>query len=331
MPARIAIAALALLLAVTPARGHGLAPSLLEIAARADGTASVLWKTPPTRPRGANPTPVLPARCRALGAPTTGETGEGITRAWEVDCGPAGLVGGEIAVSDLDVARTDALVHVEWADGRVVQTVLRADRPSFVVPERPSRLEVFRDYLALGLEHILGGHDHLLFVLGLLLLVRDPRSLAATITAFTIGHSLTLSAAMLGLADLRPALAEFLIAASVLTLAVEVAHDDGDSLLRRRPWLAAGGFGLLHGLGFAGALREAGLPEGSIPQALVAFNIGIEVGQLLFVAALGAAWLALRRAVGRGDRAKRLALVPAYAIGSIAAFWCFERAALLLR
>jgi hydrogenase/urease accessory protein HupE len=183
--------------------------------------------------------------------------------------------------------------------------------------------------VALGIEHIASGPDHLLFVLGLLLLVPSLRLLAETITAFTIGHSLTLTAAVLGITRVPSRPIEVLIALSVLVLAVELAGTaNRTTWLRRRPWLMAGAFGLLHGFGFAGALSEAGLPQGDVPIALAAFNVGIECGQLLFVLLVLSAGAVVRR---WRPRLASLAVRPAvYTMGILAAFWSFERMAVWL-
>jgi hydrogenase/urease accessory protein HupE len=194
------------------------------------------------------------------------------------------------------------------------------------MPARPTRWDVVQGYVRLGIEHILTGPDHLLFVFGLLLLVSASRLLVQTITAFTLGHSVTLSAAALHLASVPSRPIEVLIAASVLTLAVELARDAGrPTLLRRFPWAMAVTFGLLHGFGFAGALAEAGLPPDDIPLALVSFNGGIEIGQLAFVGAvLAAGALAARWLPAATIRSTRFAV---YAMGMLSAFWCFERIA----
>jgi hydrogenase/urease accessory protein HupE len=203
---------------------------------------------------------------------------------------------------------------------------LRGRDAEIEIPERQAKGQVLTDYFRLGFEHILTGPDHLAFVLGLMLLVAGRRRLIQTITAFTLGHSVTLSLAALGLTRVAPGPVEFAIALSVLMLALEVARpvSDPPGAMRRRPWLVASTFGLLHGMGFAGALTQVGLPGEEIPLALFSFNIGIEFGQIVFV--LGVL-LAARLARGLVDR-----LPPwrsrgvAYAIGSMATFWCLERA-----
>jgi hydrogenase/urease accessory protein HupE len=321
---------LALVLASAARVGaHSLDPALLDVRERADGLVDVTWKTSATRVAGAEVEPVLPPRCRTLAPPAATETDASVTVRWTVDCRPDGLVGQRIGARGLGAARTDALVRVELADGRLVRGVVGERTPFITISEHPRRWDVARDYLALGVRHILTGADHLLFVFGLLLLVGTPRRLLATITAFTAGHSVTLTAAVLGLVRVPAAPTELLIALSVFLLAAELARGPGaPSAMRRRPWLMALSFGLLHGLGFAGALRALGLPEGDIPLALVSFNAGVESGQVLFIAAV----LAVRLAIDRlpAHRPSWIGWLPLYTMGSLAAFWCFERAAALL-
>ncbi|MGH7789157.1 MAG: HupE/UreJ family protein, partial [Candidatus Binatia bacterium] len=215
--------------------------------------------------------------------------------------------------------------------GRVVRAVVRAADPYLSIPAREAWTAILRAYVVIGIEHILGGLDHLLFVAGLLLLVRTRRLLIETITAFTVGHSITLSLAVLDVVRLPSGPIELLIACSVFWLAVELARDPTarPSLVQRRPWIMALAFGLLHGLGFASALQEVGLPQADLPLALVAFNLGIEIGQLLFVALCLSAAALLRRVPARWPA--WAAQVPLYIMGTLAAFWCFERAAALIR
>jgi hydrogenase/urease accessory protein HupE len=249
-----------------------------------------------------------------------------VTLGWTVDCGPGGLTGAAIGVDDLAAAKINALLTVERLDGERIQTVLSPRSPTFTVPARPSRWGVVRGYLRLGIEHILTGPDHLLFVFGLLLLVSASRLLLQTITAFTLGHSLTLSAAVLQVANVPSRPVEVLIALSVLTLAVELARDaERPTLLRRFPWAMAVTFGLLHGFGFAGALAEAGLPAADVPLALLSFNGGIELGQLAFVGVVLTAGMLLRQWLpAMASRSMPLAV---YAMGVLSAYWSFERIA----
>jgi hydrogenase/urease accessory protein HupE len=188
-------------------------------------------------------------------------------------------------------------------------------------------VHVTRTYLHLGVEHILLGIDHLLFVLALLLLVEGRRRLVGTVTAFTVAHSITLAAATLGLVYIPQQPVEAIIALSILFVAAEIVHchQGQPGLTERRPWVVAFVFGLLHGLGFAGALREIGLPEQSIPLALLFFNLGVEVGQLLFIAVAGAIGAILHRLVVAWPA--WVWQLPAYGIGTIAAYWTLERLA----
>jgi hydrogenase/urease accessory protein HupE len=329
-PARRAAALLLpLVLAGGPAHAHPLAPALLEIGARGDGVFDVAWKTSAFRASGTDVAPILPAHCRRRTAPAVTAGGGAVVTRWTVDCGSAGIVGRRVGVAGLDAARIDAVLRVTLADGRVVRAVLRAGAPFLTVPERPPRLAVAWDYAVLGIHHVLTGPDHLLFVFGLLLLVASAARLVQVVTAFTVGHSVTLAAAALGLVRLPPDPVEIVIAATVLLLAVELARTvPAATLVRRRPWLMALAFGLLHGLGFAGALRQVGLPAHDVVFALAAFNGGIEIGQLAFVAAVLAARAALHRLAPAPPVWMRA--VPVYAMGALATFWCIERGAAML-
>jgi hydrogenase/urease accessory protein HupE len=325
--------ALWLLLAGSLARSasaHGMAPALLEIEELAEHRLAVSWKIPMLQLTGVTLTPVLPPECIRDSAADETSAIDSVTARWVVRCDAQGLVGRTVGVEGLTTGQTDALVRVTLADGHVVQAVLRASEPHLTIPARPGRLDVLRSYGALGVEHILTGVDHLLFIGGLLLLVGGGRRLLQTITAFTAGHSVTLSLAALGIAAMPSRLAEVAIAGSVFILAVELARPTRStpSLLRRLPWVMAGLFGLLHGLGFAGALAEVGLPVGEIPSALCAFNVGIEAGQLAFVGAL----LAIGWSVQQVEilRTQRLQRVPVYVMGSLASLWLLERTAALV-
>jgi hypothetical protein len=315
----------------TVAGAHPLAPALLEVREVGDGRLQVSFKTSATRLRGTELVPVLPEACAPL-LPLGVEPGPGsVTERFVAECGSAELVGARIGVRGLAERRIDALLRVELADGRRLQAVLRGSDPFYEVPARPLRLAVARQYAALGSEHIGTGLDHLLFVFGLLLLVGgNLREVVQTVTAFTIGHSVTLSLAVLGFVRFPTAPIELAIAGSVFLLAVELARepDARPGWLRRSPWLMAGGFGLLHGLGFAGALAQVGLPADEIPLALFAFNVGIELGQVVVVVVVLAAWRLLtswRVAAPRWART-----VPVYGLGTLAAYWCLQRAAVLL-
>jgi len=303
------------------AKAHPLAPALLELKESVSGATQVLWKRSSLSVPGSDIQPVLPEECSKLSEPRFEKQGVAVLIRWAVDCGERGLVGRTIRIDGLGPARIDTLVRIELSDGRQIQRVLRRGKPSMIVPARPDRWTVFQDYLAIGFDHILSGSDHLLFVFGLFMLCATTGALVKTITSFTVGHSITLSVAALGYSNLPSGPIEVLIAASVLALAVELARNEPEpTLMRRYPWPMALGFGLLHGMGFAGALREVGLPSGEIPMALFSFNVGIELGQLVFVVGLVALAPVVRRLPIPIPR--RTAV---YVMGCLAAFWMIER------
>lgn len=316
-----------LLVLAQNAMAHKLAPSLLRLTELSDGGFAVLWKTPASTQTGRSLQPVFPAGCQTAGQPQQTREGTGKVWQWPIRCSQ-GLIGQTLQVNGLTESATATLVNIEWLDGRQVQQLLNAGLPRFQVPARQSVWQVMIDYAKLGAEHIWSGTDHLLFVLALLLLVPNTRLLIWTITSFTVGHSITLSLVVLGFINYPVSLVEFAIAASIFVLAVELVNTRrGEKTVGRwipgHSWLVAIVFGLLHGMGFAGALKEVGLPSGDIPLALLSFNVGIEIGQIVFVLLM-----LLVIAAGR-------ALTPAlatkgwwttvYSIGACSAFWCIER------
>jgi hydrogenase/urease accessory protein HupE len=267
-------------------------------------------------------------------APPRASFGDGVYLERRTIRRDGGLIGQPVAIEGLSAASTDVLVRVESLAGAIQTERLSPTRTTFVVQATPGPGEVAATYLGLGVEHILFGFDHLLFVLALVILVRDWRRVAVTVTAFTIAHSITLAAATLGFVNVPGRPVEATIALSIMLVSVEIVNARGGktSLTARLPWLVAFCFGLLHGFGFAGALAEVGLPQHAIPVALLFFNLGVEVGQLAFVGAvLMAGWI-IRTAAGlRFGPAlvqryvNGLDVIAAYAIGSIAAYWLIER------
>jgi len=327
----VLLAGVSLLFGAAPARAHPLAPALLDLREHGGGRIEVKFKTPVQRLSGTNLVPLLPESCVTTAPPTFEHEGTGVVERYAVAC-KVSLAGARVGIRGLEASQTDALLRVELADGRHIQAVLRSSEPSLVIPERPSRLAVLRDYVRLGVEHIASGFDHLLFVFGLLVLVAArTKPLLKTVTAFTVGHSVTLSLAVLGFVAFPSGLVELAIAGSIFVLGAELAQAPGGapSRLRRFPWAMAGAFGLLHGFGFAGALAQVGLPSGEIPLALSAFNVGIELGQLAFIGLVLSAWrLVVRVQVPLPSWSSAL---PAYGVGCLAAYWCIERAAALMR
>ena len=315
---------------VAASQGHALQPGYLELRLLDKDLYAVVWKIPAT---GARPMAIaaqLPESCepRTPGLPIW-DGGAYVAR-WTANC-PGGLEGGAIRIGGLDRTSTDVLVRFDFADGVSEARRLTAGDPSFTVPSQPGRLEVVRTYFLFGVEHILLGIDHLLFVLALLLLVQGLRRVIVTVTAFTLAHSLTLAGATLGLVHLPGPPIEAAIALSIVFVAAEIIHGrrGKPGLTERYPWVVAFTFGLLHGFGFAGALAEVGLPQESIPIALLFFNLGVEIGQLLFIASVFAL-VALARQTARRIDVPRPAwawAVPPYAIGSLAVFWVLQRTA----
>ncbi len=328
-----ALAALCAALGVArAAEGHRLAPSLLELRELPAGRVALTWRTPALRPAGVDVRPMLPARCRPVGDAFASAVAGGVREERTLACGAKGLAGARLGVTGLRESGTDALVRVAFADGRVVRALLSGSEPFLIVPERESRLRVGASYMALGFEHIASGIDHLLLVLLLVLRAGGGRALVGTITAFTVGHSATLSLAALGVVRVAPALVEVAIGLTLLVLAAELASDGSARRAEspagwRRPGVPAFGVGLFHGLGFAGSLSAVGLPAGEIPLTLFAFNVGIELGQLVFVSLLFSA-AAFARALGLRAPVRAVAAVV-HATGCVAAFWCFERSAAL--
>jgi hypothetical protein len=310
------------------AAAHPLAPALLELRESAPQEYEVLWRTSVAQVRGVQVAPMLPATCAALTPERRSlRDNEALEARWTARC-EGGLAGRELAVAGLEGSGINVVVRIETLDGRVTSGLVDLRAPRFLVPPQSTALPRFGQYAALGMTHLLTGLDHALFVLGLLCVVRGVRALVVAITAFTLGHSVTLAAASLGFVRFDVALAELGIALSLVAVALAILRPAAEaSLLARRPALLTLGFGLLHGLGFAGALAGIGLPRREIAPALLAFNLGIEGGQLLLVAvALGVAQ-AVRIA---GDAPALWRAVPAYIIGSLAACWCIERSLPLL-
>lgn len=322
--ATLACVAVAILSCVSTAAAHPLAPSLIRIKEHAPGQADVTWKTPKRRVPGSQLQPVLPDHCRSLSEPTLREQETARIYTWRIDCGERGLSNATIGADGIAESRTDVVVHIELVDGRTYRSVLTEARPRWSVPEVQSGWDVFTNYARLGFKHILSGFDHLAFLFGLMLLV-SPRRLIWVVTAFTVGHSITLVLSALDVIRVQQRPIEILIALSIGLVAWEVVRSANAerTSFTRLPEMMAASFGLLHGLGFAAALREVGLPQGSIPLSLFSFNVGIEVGQLAFVALalVPVALLSYRSAPSRAFR-----IVSAYVIGSLAFYWVFVRA-----
>jgi hydrogenase/urease accessory protein HupE len=310
---------------------HALEPGYLSLEALGADRWRATWRKPAVAGQPMSIEAVLPENCDVPRPPSPRFDGRGFSVTWMVIC-PGGLAGKRISIEGLEATRTDVLVRYELEQDKGQTMRLTAAETGFDVPEDPSIMTVIRSYITLGIEHILSGIDHLVFVFALLLLIRSWRPLIAAITAFTAAHSLSLTAATLGWVALPPPPVEAVIALSILFLALELVRkrDAEPTLTTRYPWAVAFVFGLLHGLGFAGALREIGLPEGDVPLALFSFNVGVEIGQLMFISVVIAIGLLLARLMprfaGRAMMPRGIALMGAgYGVGSISAFWLIQR------
>ncbi len=270
----------------------------------------------------------LPNEARNLTEPTAREFADSVVEHRLVEVA-GGLAGKRIELPGLQATITDVLARLQFRDGGYSTTLVHPSRPWIEIAGSQGPLAVFGTYVTHGVEHILLGYDHLLFVLALMLIVRSKRVLVWTITAFTIAHSITLALATLGVVHVPGPPVEATIALSILLLAAEILHvrRGRPSLTAKWPWVVAFSFGLLHGFGFAGALTAVGLARNDLPLALFAFNVGVEVGQLAFIAVvLGLFALARRVTLPRPLRQHALP-VASYTIGTLAAFWFVERLA----
>lgn len=321
---------LAALLGTLPALAHRLSPAFFGLTETAPNAFDVQWKVSISGGLAAVLEPQVPTGCSLTEAVRTYVVDDVRLQHGALSC-PDGLAGKTFTVNGLAETQTDVLLRVDYLDGTASNQRLTPDTPAVTIPERPSALEVVRTYLVLGVEHILLGIDHLLFVLALLLIVDGVGRLVATVTAFTVAHSITLGAATLGFVSVPSAPVEAVIALSILFLASELARqrataggsERAASLTREFPWVVAFAFGLLHGFGFAGALSEVGVPQHAVPLALLFFNVGVELGQLIFIAAvLAVGWLVRLSAVRVPAFWPR---AVAYGVGSVAAFWVIER------
>ena len=284
----------------------------------------VMWKVPAQGELRLAVQVEFPADTRQVTAPHGMFAGGAYVERWQI-ARKGGLAGQSIDIRGIAGGVTDVIVRVERQDGTSQMEHLLPQKPRFTVLGPTSTLQVAGSYLVLGVRHILGGIDHLLFVLALLLIVRGGRRIVATVTAFTLAHSITLVAATLGWVHLPGPPVEAMIALSIVFVAAEIVHGlrGSQGLTARAPWVVAFTFGLLHGFGFAGALAEVGLPQRAIAVALLMFNVGVEIGQLLFVAAAIVALRLLARL--RVPRRSWMPYALPYAIGVIAMFWVFER------
>lgn len=309
---------------------HEIRPAFLQVREVEPQVYDFLWKTPARGEMRLALNIIQPADCTNMSEPrSTMVTGAVIER-WRAKC-PGGIVGKPIQIENLSQTLTDAIVRFEPIEGSPKTLRVKPDDPFAVIPDKQPWEEVAWTYFVIGVEHIIFGFDHLLFVLALLLLVRNPARLFGAVTAFTVAHSITLAATTFGWVRLPSAPVEAVIALSIMFVAVEImrVRAGHSSLTAMMPWVASFSFGLLHGFGFAGALREIGMPEDAAPLALLFFNLGVEAGQVSFIAAVLLVMFVWRRfapATINTPRVGELAWrAPVYAIGIMSAYWVVER------
>ena len=326
----LAVALLGLVLLGVPfAQAHEARPAYLQLTETAPGRFDVLWRTPVLAGMRLPLVLQLPGDMKNVRNPTVQELTDSLVERRWIDAGPNGLAGKRIEFVGLQLTITEVLVRVQMLDGRTWTAIARASQPWVEFAASQSSLEVAGTYVLEGLRHILFGADHLLFVLGLLLIVKDRWTLVKTVTAFTVAHSITLAIATLGLAQLPLPPLNAAIALSILFLGPEIVRSwrGGTSFTLRHPWVVAFAFGLLHGFGFASALTGAGLPRSDLPLALVSFNVGVELGQLGFIVLMLALERSFRMLEVRWPRWAQV--LPGYTVGTLGAFWTIQRLTLM--
>jgi hydrogenase/urease accessory protein HupE len=318
-----------LLLLVPTLWAHESRPAYLEVKETAPNQYSLLWRTPTLSGMKLPVALRLPEDVRNLKEPSTEELADSTLTRYSIDAGPNGLAGKRIEFPGLQGTITDVLVRVEMLDGRSWTTIVHPSQPWVEITAAQTRSQVMGTFVLQGIRHILFGADHMLFVLGLLLIVKDRWMLLKTITAFTVAHSITLAIATLGYAEAPVLPLNAAIALSILFLGPEIVRSwKGEtSFTIRHPWVVAFAFGLLHGFGFASALTSAGLPKAELPVALLSFNVGVEIGQLSFVALVLLLERAFRILEVRWPRWAEA--LPGYAVGSLGAFWTVQRLAIM--
>jgi hydrogenase/urease accessory protein HupE len=313
---------------VPPCMAHETRPAYLEIKETSPNHYDVVWRTPVNAGMRLPILLQLPTDAKNVTVPTTQELTDSLVERRVIEV-PGGLAGKRIEFVGLQASITDVLVRVEMMDGRKWTTIVRPSQAWVEIAASQSWLQVAGAFIIQGIRHILFGADHLLFILGLLLIVKDRWMLLKTITAFTCAHSITLAIATLGYAEAPMIPLNAAIALSILFLGPEIVkswHDE-TSFTIRHPWVVAFAFGLLHGFGFATALTSAGLPRHELPLALLSFNVGVEIGQVSFVALILLLERSFRLLEIRWPRWTQA--VPGYTVGSLGAFWTWQRLAIL--
>lgn len=303
---------------------HEIRPALLQITQKQEGHYDVVWKRPVSAGQTIDILPELPSSCTLVRSRPDQTDDKAWNSFYRMHCDKASLAGETLSINGLSMTVTDALVRINWMNGSVQNYILKPDSSSVVIENQSQQMSSGHlEYFKLGIEHLITGIDHVLFVLGLLYLGKNGWVLLKIITSFTIAHSITLGLSAMNVVQLSQRPVEAVIALSILYLARELLNKNHESILFRQPWLIAFIFGLLHGFGFAGALREIGLPEESIVSALLLFNVGVEVGQLVIVAA-GLLFIRFFTLI-RTNRSDFISDIPAWIIGITSTYWLIER------
>ncbi|MFD2892743.1 HupE/UreJ family protein [Flavobacterium chuncheonense] len=312
-------------LSATICKAHEIRPGFLQIQQQSSTTYSVLWKVPRTTDKVLNVQPEFDAAFTLKETSTPKLLEAFMLYVYQLD-GKKSLANTSLRINNLSTTRIDVLVDIRFLNGEHHTFLLQPTNNTVIIPESQNSWQVVKTYTILGVEHILLGFDHLLFVLALLIITVGFSKLLKTITAFTIAHSITLSFSVLGIASLPGPPVEAAIALSIVFLAVEIlkVQQNKPTITSEKPWLVAFCFGLLHGFGFAGALESIGLPQSEVPLALAMFNIGVELGQIAFVTVALLIMHFSKNIIPQNKYTKKI--VP-YFIGSLAAFWLIERIA----
>ena len=315
---------LLMIAATAPAGAHEIRPAFLQIRELGPEAYDVLWKTPAQGDMRLALNVILPHECHDASKPRLTLVNAAVVQHWRTRC-DGGLLGRTVVIENLEITLTDVVLRFEPVVGSPKTLRINGAAPSVVIPTRQSRSEITSMYFQLGVEHILFGFDHLLFVLCLLMLVNDLKRLLGAITAFTLAHSITLAGTTFGWLRLAISPVEACIALSIALVAAEILKSRAGkgSAVQRWPWVASFGFGLLHGFGFASALSDIGVPEDAVPLALLFFNLGVEAGQILFVGFVLVLMFSWRRYTPRPPAWAWRA--PPYAAGIVASFWFIER------
>lgn len=311
-------------IAMTPALAHEVRPAFLQIREIEPSMYDVLWKTPAQGDMRLALNVVLPEQCESHDVPRVTVVNAAVVEHWRSRC-EGGIAGKKISFENLATTLTDVIVRFEPIAGSPKTLRVNGAAPAVEMPTQQTTSEVAGMYFLLGVEHILFGFDHLLFVLCMLMLTAERKALLLAITAFTLAHSITLAGTTFGWLRLASAPVEACIALSIAFLAAEIIKTRSGRVRSSQQWLwvAAFGFGLLHGFGFAAALHDIGLPESAVPLALLSFNLGVEAGQILFVAVVLAMMFLGRRWISRPPLWAWRA--PPYIAGIVASFWFIER------